>query len=102
MEIHKDKAYTSDVDLYFSAPVVDWHSGSGKDDPDWVLNWWRSHESEYPIMSQVARDYLAIPAGEVDVERLFSAGRDLIGIQRYSLSIETMRALMILKSLRTI
>jgi hypothetical protein len=102
MEIHKDKAYTSDVDLYFSAPVVDWHSGSGKDDPDWVLNWWRSHESEYPIMSQVARDYLAIPAGEVDVERLFSAGRDLIGIRRYSLSIETMRALMILKSLRTI
>jgi hypothetical protein len=53
-------------------------------------------------MSQVARDYLAIPAGEVDVERLFSAGRDLIGIRRYSLSIETIRALMILKSLRTI
>jgi hypothetical protein len=102
MEIHKDKAYTSDVDLYFSTPVVDWQSGSGKDDPDWVLNWWRSHESEYPIMSQVARDYLAIPAGEVDVERLFSAGRDLIGIRRYSLSIETMRALMMLKSLRTI
>jgi hypothetical protein len=67
-----------------------------------VLNWWRSHESEYPIMSQVARDYLAIPAGEVDVERLFSSGRDLIGIRRHTLSIETMRALMILKSLRTI
>jgi hypothetical protein len=39
IEIHKDKAYTSNVDLYFSAPVVDWHSGSGKDDPNWVLNW---------------------------------------------------------------
>ena len=53
-------------------------------------------------MSKVARDYLAIPAGEVDVERLFSTGRDLIGIRRCSLSIETMRALMILKSLQTI
>jgi hypothetical protein len=50
----------------------------------------------------MARDYLAIPAGQVDVERLFSAGRDLIGIRRDSLSIETMRVLMILKSLRTI
>ena len=53
-------------------------------------------------MCQVARDYLAILAGEVDVERLFSAGRDLIGIRRHSLSIETIRALMILKSLCTI
>jgi hypothetical protein len=102
MEIHKDKAFTSDVDLYFSTLVIDWRNGSGKDDPNWVLNWWRSHESEYPIMSQVARDYLAIPAGEVDVERLFSSGRDLIGIRRNSLSIDTMRALMILKSLQTI
>jgi hypothetical protein len=64
-----------------------------------VLNWWRSHKSEYPIMSQVAQDYLAIPAGEVDVERLFLSGRDLISIQRHSLSIDTMRALMILRSL---
>lgn len=50
-------------------------------------------------MSQVAQDYLAIPAGEVDVERLFSSGRDLISIQRHSLSIDTMRTLMILRSL---
>ena len=52
---------------------------------------------EYPVMSQVARDYLPVPAAEVDVERLFSAGRDLIGLRRHSLSIDTMRALMILR-----
>ena len=49
-------------------------------------------------MSQVARDYLHIPAGEVAVERLFSAGRDLIGLRRYRLSPETMRTLMLLRS----
>jgi hypothetical protein len=54
MEIHKDKAFTSDVDLYFSTLVIDWRNGSGNDDPNWMLNWWRSHESEYSIMSQVA------------------------------------------------
>jgi hypothetical protein len=34
IKIYKDKAYTFNVDLYFSALVVDWHSGSGKDDLD--------------------------------------------------------------------
>jgi hypothetical protein len=50
----------------------------------------------------VAQDYLAILAGEVDVKRLFLSGRDLISIRRHTLLIETIRALMILKSLRTI
>jgi hypothetical protein len=50
-------------------------------------------------MSQVAQDYLAIPASEVDVERLFSTGRDLIGLQRHSLGIDTMRAIMMTQSL---
>ncbi|KAK9364575.1 hypothetical protein V1509DRAFT_678595, partial [Lipomyces kononenkoae] len=30
-----------------------------------------------------ARDYLAIPASEVAVERLFSGGRDLLGLRRH-------------------
>jgi hypothetical protein len=102
IEIHKEQALTSNVDVYFSTLVVDWRVGSSQDDPNWVLNWWRSHESEYPIMSKVAQDYLAILAREVDVEHLFSTRQDLIGIRRCSLSIETMRALMILKSLQTI
>jgi hypothetical protein len=51
-------------------------------------------------MSQVARDYLPIPAAEVDVERLFSSGKDLIGLRRHSLKIDTMRALMMLRSLQ--
>ncbi len=49
-------------------------------------------------MAQVARDYLHIPIAEVDVERLFSAGRDLIGLRRYSLLPSTMRVLMLLRS----
>ena len=49
-------------------------------------------------MSKVTRDFLAIPAAEVDVERLFSLGRDLIGVRRYSLSPDTMRTLMLLRS----
>jgi hypothetical protein len=87
-------AFVSDVDRYLDSPTVD---GDGTKDPNWVLNWWRDHEKEYLIMSQVARDYLPIQAAEVDVERLFSGGRDLIGLRRHSLTNKTMRVLMILK-----
>jgi hypothetical protein len=31
-------------------------------------------------MAQVARDFLAIQSAEVSLERLFSQGRDLLGI----------------------
>ena len=47
-------------------------------------------------MSQVAQDYLLIQAAEVDVKRLFSRGRDLIGLCQHSLADETIKVLMIL------
>jgi hypothetical protein len=45
----------------------------------------------------VARDYLAIPASEVDIERLFSLGRDILGIRRFSISMDTLRTLILLR-----
>jgi hypothetical protein len=32
-------------------------------------------------MAQAARDYLVIPVAEVDVKRLFSDGRDILGVR---------------------
>jgi hypothetical protein len=49
----------------------------------------------YPLISQVARDYLAIQPAEVDVERLFSKGCDLIGLQRHSMAALTMKAVLV-------
>ena len=46
----------------------------------------------------MAREILAIPMLEVDYKRLFGEGRDLLGIRRYSLSGETIRVMMLLKS----
>ena len=66
--------------------------GSGKaDDP---LKWWKmcfhfsysynysllvwqDHERDFPIISRMARDFLAIPGASVSVERLFSKSRHL-------------------------
>jgi hypothetical protein len=47
-------------------------------------------------MAAAARDFLAIPASEVAVERLFSKERDLLGIRRHSMKAYTMRILMLM------
>ena len=49
-------------------------------------------------MAAAARDYLAIPASEVSCERVFSAGRDVIGLRRFSLHASTMRQLSLLRA----
>jgi len=61
----------------------------------WALKWWQANAGLYPLMSQVARDYLIIPPAEVNVKRLFSEGRDLLGLRRHSMSPETMKAVML-------
>ena len=48
-------------------------------------------------MAQAARDYLPIPASEVDVERLFNIGRDVLGVRRFAMSGNTLRTVMMLK-----
>ena len=49
-------------------------------------------------MACIAREFLAIPVSEVDCERLFNEGRDLLGIRCYSISSNTIRTMMLLKS----
>jgi hypothetical protein len=48
-------------------------------------------------MAAAARDFLAIPASEVVVERLFSTERDLRGVRRYGMKADTMRIFMLMK-----
>ena len=41
-----------------------------------VLKWWAAHESVFPRLSRMARQYLGCPATSASTERLFSiAGR---------------------------
>ncbi|GBC12416.2 zinc finger BED domain-containing protein 1-like [Rhizophagus irregularis DAOM 181602=DAOM 197198] len=63
-----------------------------------VLAWWKVQEANYPNLSKMALDYLAIPATSAPVERIFSSGTDLVTQKRCSLKGETIRELMCLKS----
>jgi hypothetical protein len=51
----------------------------------------------FPILSKMARDYLAIPATSVSVERLFSKYRNICRDLRSSLHAETIREALLTK-----
>jgi hypothetical protein len=44
-----------------------------------------------------ARDYLVIPDSEIDIKSLFNIGRDILDLRRLSMSIETLRVLVLCK-----
>ncbi|EEB91014.1 hypothetical protein MPER_10700, partial [Moniliophthora perniciosa FA553] len=58
---------------------------------------WTARRARYPALSRCALTLLAIPGSAVAVERVFSGGRDTVGIRRSSLKAETIRTLMLLK-----
>ncbi|KAK5308758.1 hypothetical protein LTR70_010816, partial [Exophiala xenobiotica] len=90
---------TSDVDRYLDSSPVSWSNSCAEDgDSDWVLKWWKANAFEYPALARAVRDYLAVPSTEVDVERVFSGARDVLGLRRHTMNAETMRWLVLLKS----
>lgn len=63
-----------------------------------ILEWWRTHETEYPTLSKMARDFLSIPATSVPAERLFSKASLVIRKHRNRLSDESARWLLCINS----
>ena len=80
------KSDQPEIDQYLSLPVE-----SCNIDP---LQWWKSHLPQFPKLSCLAKEILAIPGSSVSVERVFNVGRDIIGIRRNALKPETISALM--------
>jgi len=54
-----------------------------------VLAWWRANAATLPLLSQVARGILAIPASSASSERCFSAAGNICTAQRYNLDPKT-------------
>ena len=82
----------SDLDVYFEDGC---HMCAPEDNKHFnILDWWKSHESKYRILSKLARDILAIPITTVASEATFSAGSRVIDQHRASLGVETVQALL--------
>jgi zinc finger BED domain-containing protein 1 (E3 SUMO-protein ligase ZBED1) len=61
------------------------------------LLWWKEHAARFPLLAQLARRLLAIPATSAPSERLFSASGQLVSLKRASLSPETVEDIMLLR-----
>ncbi|CAB4400201.1 unnamed protein product [Rhizophagus irregularis] len=61
------------------------------------FKWWASQESQFPILSQLAKKYLAIPATSAASERLFSDAGNVMTVKRTNLSITTFEHLIFCK-----
>ena len=62
------------------------------------LCWWQTQQSEFPILSIIARDYLSIQATSVASEQAFSIAGMVISDERNKLEEETARAILCLKT----
>ena len=62
------------------------------------LTFWLENKDKYPILSQIARKYLQIPATSASSERFFSQGALIINKIRNKLSKETFEQIICLKS----
>jgi hypothetical protein len=64
-------------------------------EPSQITEFWRRAERHWPVLAAIARDYLAIPAASVGVERLFNMARDICSYRRHHLKPATIRDLVI-------
>jgi hypothetical protein len=62
-----------------------------------ILKYWASKEYEYPIIAQIARDHLAIPATSAASESVFSIGGDIVTKKRNKLGVDNTRRLLCLQ-----
>lgn len=69
---------TMEVKLYLSLPPI-----SSDADP---LAWWKAHVQELPLLGNVARKFLCIPATSVPSERVFSSSGHIISPHRSKLN----------------
>ncbi|KAF3664817.1 hypothetical protein FXO37_11329 [Capsicum annuum] len=65
----------------------------------WIntLDWWRSNETQYPVLSRLAREILNVSISTVTLESVFSQGRQQLGDNRHSLGSNAMNVLVCLK-----
>ena len=81
----------NELDKYMADPPL---RLSGQFD---ILAWWKNQTDEYPILSKIARDLLAVQVSTVASESAFSAGGRVVDPFRSRLDPEMVEALICMK-----
>ncbi len=83
----------TEADRWLIEPVLDPLVSHEK-----MKEYMKSKEYEFPIICQMARDYMAIPATSAPTERVFSCAGNLITKKRTRISSENVRYVLCLRS----
>ncbi|WVZ83233.1 hypothetical protein U9M48_030402 [Paspalum notatum var. saurae] len=86
-----DQAHKYEIDVYLEENLE-----KGSDNWD-ILAWWKCKSNKYPVLSTMARDFLAIPLSTVSSESAFSCGGRILGGHRSSLTPQKLEALICAK-----
>jgi hypothetical protein len=65
--------------------------------PDSILIYWKENSKDFPKLSRMTRDYLAIPSTSAGIERQFNRSGNIIRPLRNRLSPETISDIMMYK-----
>ena len=84
--IATDPDATSEVDCFIREPQLQ---------PDDAVEWWSRNEHRFPMVAQLARQLLCVPATSVLSEKIFAAGL-IVNNLRSSLSPENVDMLVFL------
>ena len=82
----------SEIDAYKTSPKLEIESDESP------MQWWRSHCTIYPILSQLGRKYLCISATCCASERLFSTSGNIVTPSRAALKPDKVNMLTFLAS----
>ena len=64
---------------------------------DCPLLWWKNNSARFPVLSKLAKKYLAIPATSTPSERLFSEAGNVMSIKRTQLALNMLENLVFCK-----
>lgn len=87
----------SDLSHQFDAYLAEPQLGHNLD----ALKWWKDHETKFPLVAQLAKKYMCIPASSACSERVFSTAGNLITAKRSCLLPENVSMLVFLYQNKT-
>jgi len=90
LDAHSER---TELDIYMEDPRIPVRPDENFN----VIAWWKKNSDAYPILSMMARDFLAIPMSTVSSESAFSAAGRILVKNRTSLAPETLEALICAK-----
>jgi hypothetical protein len=93
-ELYRKGPYELDTETeltkYLKQPLMDRKTN--------IYQYWKAKQFEFPIISKIARDHLAMPATSAPSECVFSVGGDIVTKKRNRLAGESVRMIVCLKN----